>query len=84
MNGKLDEPGWKRSSRRTFVNNVDGKKTTYKTEARMLRAHAVVNEFVTETSAIIIATSMSYAFAFSFNGVLLRVHVGAGAGSVHV
>lgn len=38
LDGELDEAGWRRSAVRTFVNNVDGKQTRWKTELRQLRA----------------------------------------------
>ena len=38
VDGELDEPGWERSSRRTFISNVDGQKTKWPTEVRFLRA----------------------------------------------
>jgi len=38
VDGQLGEKGWTRSARRGFVSNMDGKKTTYLTEVRFLRA----------------------------------------------
>ena len=38
LDGQLDEPGWQKSSRRTFISNADGKKTKWPTEVRFLRA----------------------------------------------
>lgn len=38
VDGSLDEEGWQRSSRVSFVSNVDGSPTQYKTELRQLRA----------------------------------------------
>ena len=38
VDGELSEEGWKRSSRRAFISNIDGKKTKWPTEIRMLRA----------------------------------------------
>ncbi len=38
INGVLDEEGWERSSRVSFVNNIDGEPTQFRTELRQLRA----------------------------------------------
>jgi len=38
IDGILDEEGWKRSAVLSFVNNLNGEKTQWKTELRLLRA----------------------------------------------